>query len=746
MSNIKFKTIRFRNFLSYGDSWQEISLIDGITIIKGNDINTLRSNGSGKSSCLETIPFALFGQTIKPIKKTDIVNWFNGSGCMVELTVEKDGFEYIFKRGIKPNKFDVYKDMVKIPKLSTVKLYQSLIEEEILGMDFKTFKSLVYFSPNNTISLLEAKKEQKRQFLESLFDLSVYSKINNKVNKKIGVINTDLVEMAKDVDNNNTLIESHQKDIDGSVIPNIKAYQKDLNFLKLKLSALEDNPVVYDPIPHNNTKSITEGLKDDLMGIVSQCQKHEMSIITLTTKIDGIDTKKTKEQKDAIDKDLSLFDKDGLVVELTELKEKKEMIIERIDDLKSFRDEHDLIGGTVNDEITSIKTKMSLIEDEINDLSYEDMDTCPTCKQSVDHVLLKEWYTDKLRSLDERMYALNGTLDEKIEKMVAIDKCITETDENIYALKGSLERVIKRLSCIKDDLQKIIHLTKSKDLLPDITKSDLLVKGWTDELTKNKSSLSDLKWKKDLIEQDLELSGTSLLDFDEKKKLFTDYNDDIKSIKNKIVDKEQVIKEFKVIIKQQEDIIKEKKLLIENLHLTNISIEKSVSSKNTMKDHLLFIKTSLSDENIKRYAISSVLPYLNKRSNFYLSESGIPYIIDIDGWLDVTIKSLGVKEISYGALSGGEIKSINLSIQLACNDIAALQSDTTLGISFFDEMIDGSLDDIGVELLMNIIKTRQESTDDCVMVVTHRKELKNIEYNGILTIEKENGFSKIGGM
>jgi len=185
MNKLIFNKIEFRNFLSFGNTWQTFEFHNGINLIQGHDTGTGKSNGSGKSSLVELLPFALFGQTIKDIKKDNIPNWYNQTKCETNLYFSINDDEYCFYRSIKPNKFTVKKNDEIIPQLSNVRDFQIKINDEVIGMDFKTFSNLVYFSPNNTISILNAKKEQKRKFLESLFDLGEYSEMLRLCNPKL---------------------------------------------------------------------------------------------------------------------------------------------------------------------------------------------------------------------------------------------------------------------------------------------------------------------------------------------------------------------------------------------------------------------------------------------------------------------------------------------------------------------------------------------------------------------------------
>jgi DNA repair exonuclease SbcCD ATPase subunit len=168
---LEIKNVKFKNIFSYGKIEQSVDFLPGINLVLGNDITKDRSNAVGKSSFLETIPFALFGKVNRNVKKDTIVNWKNRKNCEVYLTFNKDGEEYTILRALKPDKFEVYKgsNMLSVPshKLD----YQKQIEEEILGIDFKTFISLVYSNLNTSQPILSMPANKKRAFIETVFGL-----------------------------------------------------------------------------------------------------------------------------------------------------------------------------------------------------------------------------------------------------------------------------------------------------------------------------------------------------------------------------------------------------------------------------------------------------------------------------------------------------------------------------------------------------------------------------------------------
>jgi len=108
--------IKFKNFLSFGNRLQEIPILNGVNIVLGHDKDKDKSNGAGKSSFLETIPFALYGQIHKDVKQEDIINWKNRKDCYVELGFSKGDKRYIVKRGMKPKVFDIYENDILLEK------------------------------------------------------------------------------------------------------------------------------------------------------------------------------------------------------------------------------------------------------------------------------------------------------------------------------------------------------------------------------------------------------------------------------------------------------------------------------------------------------------------------------------------------------------------------------------------------------------------------------------------------------
>ena len=128
---ITFQTISWSNFLSTGNVPNKIKLnTHGSTLITGK-------NGEGKSTILCALTFALFGRPFRNVNKNQLVNSINKKNCLVEVTFTINGNEYIVKRGIKPNVFEIYCNGDLINQDAALKDYQEVLEKQILKLNYK---------------------------------------------------------------------------------------------------------------------------------------------------------------------------------------------------------------------------------------------------------------------------------------------------------------------------------------------------------------------------------------------------------------------------------------------------------------------------------------------------------------------------------------------------------------------------------------------------------------------------------
>src|SRR5271168_1627666 len=130
---IKFHQVSYQNFLSTGNVATVIRLDKHKTTL------AIGENGSGKSTVLEAISFALYGKSIRNVNKPLLINSIIGKNLLVELTFGIGQKEYIVRRGMKPNIFEIWTDGVLINQDSASKDYQEILETQIIKQSHKSF-------------------------------------------------------------------------------------------------------------------------------------------------------------------------------------------------------------------------------------------------------------------------------------------------------------------------------------------------------------------------------------------------------------------------------------------------------------------------------------------------------------------------------------------------------------------------------------------------------------------------------
>jgi len=167
---ITYKTLRYKNFLSSVDSFTQIDLNkSSSTLIVGQ-------NGAGKSTMLDALSFGLFGKAHRSINKNQMINSINGKACVVEVEFHALGSEYKIVRGIKPVKFEIYRDGTLLNQDSHNKEYQKVLEQNILKLNHKSFHQIVVLGSSSFVPFMQLPAQHRRDVIEDLLDINVFSK------------------------------------------------------------------------------------------------------------------------------------------------------------------------------------------------------------------------------------------------------------------------------------------------------------------------------------------------------------------------------------------------------------------------------------------------------------------------------------------------------------------------------------------------------------------------------------------
>ena len=169
---ITFKQVRWKNFLSTGNTFTEIELDrNSTTLIIGE-------NGAGKSTILDALCFGLFGKGFRSISKPLLVNSVNGSGTLVEVEFEIGSKRFRVRRGIKPNVFEIYVDGKMYNQDANARDYQKHLEQQILKLNYRSFTQVVILGSSTFIPFMQLRARYRREVVEEILDIQIFSLMN----------------------------------------------------------------------------------------------------------------------------------------------------------------------------------------------------------------------------------------------------------------------------------------------------------------------------------------------------------------------------------------------------------------------------------------------------------------------------------------------------------------------------------------------------------------------------------------
>tara|TARA_E500000331_G_scaffold209952_1_gene201236 strand:+ start:2756 stop:4483 length:1728 start_codon:yes stop_codon:yes gene_type:complete len=349
---ILFKKIRWKNFLSTGDRWTEMELdATGTTLIVG-------SNGAGKSTVLDALCFVLFNKPYRKINKSQLVNTSNEKGTVVEIEFSIGPKEYLVRRGIKPNMFDIEVNNEMRNKEADDRINQKILEDQILKLNFKSFTQIVILGSSNFVPFMQLSAPNRREVIEDLLDIKVFSAMNGLVKEKLrdsrDTIRT--LELKKsNLHDKVKMQEEFIEELDKRGKENIKEKEKKVNIITLEVDELLKK---------------SESLSNDLVTSQTQLKNVEDSperlrkLGSLKTKISNKVSRITKEHK---------FFTDNTVCPTCDQDIEESFRLNRIDDAQNraqeLREGFKKLEESINEE-TERERHFTTITQEISTLTY----------------------------------------------------------------------------------------------------------------------------------------------------------------------------------------------------------------------------------------------------------------------------------------------------------------------------------------------------------------------------------------
>ena len=287
------------------------------------------------------------------------------------------------------------------------------------------------------------------------------------------------------------------------------------------------------------------------------------------------------------------------------------------------------------------------------------------------------------------------------------DKCKEEFQNKIQGLRSKIVKSKVNIENFKIQEKDIIATGNP------INEKKIEIKNKIEAIKTKRENLQSLKSSNDRIQSKIDYSEESIKTYK---------GDKIKIEKETNIFLEKDIKENTIILEQQ---IKELLEMDKSLQILDC------------------VKFVISEEGVKSFIVKKILSILNQRLQYYLQKFEAPCFCVFNELFEEEMVDERKEKKSYYSFSAGERKRIDLSCLFAFLDIRRLQGDVTFSHTFYDELIDSSIDTRGIELVLDVLRDRVDDYEESAYIITHRGQAVSDRVDNVICIEKRNGFSNI---
>lgn len=347
---------------------------------------------------------------------------------------------------------------------------------------------------------------------------------------------------------------------------------------------------------------------------------------------------------------------------------------------------------------------------------------------------IKELPEDVLEKLNTKEEKLNEELKAIRDLYKAAYQNLADIKSKISHVEGQLQEIDKvgaicttcKRAYSEDDLKhkesnKKELNSKLKDLNKELATAQKALDKVNDSQIKKEKEIKDVQDKK-IVVRDVQNNNKNT---EIKTGLIND------TIQEHLKEIEEVKKQTNEAL---ENVVRE---LEEKLKTGKVDLEKLDHECNVLE----CVKFVVSEEGVKSYIVKKILAVLNGRMAYYLDKLHANCLCQFDEFFDEQITDEKGEHKSYFNFSGGERKRIDLACLFSFLDIRRMQGDVHFSTIFYDELLDSSLDDKGVELVLDILRERAYKHKESCYIITHRGTTITEKIDNTVFLEKRNNFT-----
>ena len=390
------------------------------------------TNGAGKSTILDALTFALFNKPFRKINKAQLINATNERECMVEVEFAINSRDYIIRRGIKPNVFDIEVNGVALNKEADDRSMQRILEETILKLNYKSFTQIVILGSSTFVPFMQLTGAIRRDVIEDLLDIRIFSAMNSIIREQLKDQRQQIKSLDLKKENISDKLQMQKKFI--GEIERQGHDQIDSNKDKIKLLGIENDT----HIEHNE---MIKGNVDDVVKeqeeVTDACQKL-VKLNTLKGKISQKVASITKEHK---------FFTQNTVCPTCDQNIEEEFRLNRIDGVQTRA--RDLKKG-FNDLEETIKVEQNR-ERQFNQLSKEITKLNNDISQNNTRISINQ---KQIRDLENEVQTITKQLKNRNtehEKLAEFKTNLKKTEEDLATKKEDIIYHDFAYSLLKDD-------------------------------------------------------------------------------------------------------------------------------------------------------------------------------------------------------------------------------------------------------------------------------------------------------